>query len=137
MSRALGVDLGKARIGLAAMDLEAGLPRPLPTLQAIGTLSKDATLVVAVARKEEATVIVLGLPLMDGEETPQSKVVRRFGALLEDQGFAVRYADESLSTHEAEDHLFDSGLSAATRKKMRDSEAACVILQRFHLQEKA
>jgi len=137
LSRALGVDLGKARIGLAAMDLSSGLPRPLPTLQAIGTLSKDAALVGTAAKKEEATLIVLGLPLLEGEETPQSKVVRRFGAILEDQGFVVRYADESLSTHEAEDHLFDSGLSAATRKKMRDSEAACVILQRFHQQNQS
>ncbi|MDI9635545.1 Holliday junction resolvase RuvX [Kamptonema cortianum] len=133
----LGVDLGKARIGLAVMNLQAGIPTPLPAVQAKGALAKDAEQVAAVAQAQEAGTIVLGLPLLMGEETPMSRVVRRFGAILEDHGVCVAYADESMTTSEADTALFEAGMKASQRKKARDSEAACRILERFREQNDA
>lgn len=129
--RVFGVDLGKKRIGAAVMDLEIGLPRPLPAINALGSLAKDAAQVALAARIEQASTVVLGLPLMDGEETRMSGVVRRFGAEVEALGFPVRYVDESLTSAAADSAMFAAGLKSSERKKRLDSESACQILLRF------
>ena len=129
--RVLGVDLGKKRIGLAVMDTEVGLARPLPQISALAALAKDAEQVLGVAKKEQASAVVLGLPLNGGEETRMSSVMRRFGTELESRGLSVFYVDESLTSLQAETSLFESGLKASQRKKRLDSESACLILERF------
>ncbi|MFM9873667.1 MAG: Holliday junction resolvase RuvX [Fimbriimonadaceae bacterium] len=129
--RLLGVDLGKKRIGLAVMDMEVGLARPLPVMNALAALARDADQVVAVAKKEQATGVVLGLPLDGGEETRMSAVMRRFGGELETRGLTVFYVDESLTSQEANTAMFEAGLKASQRKKRLDSEAACLILERY------
>ena len=84
--RVLGVDLGKVRIGLAVMDWESGVVTPRKALAGIGTLVKDADQVVEVAREEEAGMVVVGLPLENGEEGKMANVMRRFGAILGREG---------------------------------------------------
>ncbi len=129
--RVLGVDLGKVRIGLAVLDWESGVVTPRPVLSAVGTLAKDAVRVLEVARKEEAGRIVLGLPLEEGVEGKMAGVVRRFGASLEGPEVEVAYVDESLTSHEADSAMLEAGLKASLRKKRLDSEAACLILERY------
>lgn len=129
--RVLGVDLGKKRIGVAVMDTDVRLPRALPVISALAALAKDADQVVALARKESCEGVVLGLPLMDGEETRMSGVMRRFGGEVESRGLRVFYVDESLTSHAADTAMFEAGLKASERKKRLDSESACGILERF------
>lgn len=129
--RVLGVDLGKVRIGIAVMDWDSGIATPRQPLVAIGTLTKDATQVVEAARKEEVSRVILGLPLIDGEETKLSLVVRRFGEILRQSGLEIDYADESLSSHEADTAMLAAGMKSSQRKKALDSQAACVILERY------
>lgn len=129
--RVLGVDLGKKRIGLAVMDMEVGLARPLPVLEALAALAKDADQVLGVAQKEQAEGVVLGLPLDGGEETRMSAVMRRFGVELETRGLKVFFVDESLTSVQANSAMFEAGLKASQRKKKLDSEAACLILERY------
>jgi putative holliday junction resolvase len=129
--RLLGVDLGKKRIGLAVMDMEVGLARPLPVMNALAALARDADQVVQAAKKEQATGVVLGLPLDGGEETRMSAVMRRFGGELESRGLKVFFVDESLTSREANTAMFEAGLKASQRKKRLDSEAACLILERY------
>ncbi len=129
--RLLGVDLGKKRIGLAVMDMEVGLARPLPVINALAALARDAEQVVAVAKKEQAKGVVLGLPLDGGEETQMSAVMRRFGGELENRGLKVFFVDESLTSAEANTAMYEAGLKASQRKKRLDSEAACLILERY------
>ncbi|MCB0825238.1 MAG: Holliday junction resolvase RuvX [Armatimonadetes bacterium] len=129
--RWLGVDLGKVRIGVAVADDATQLIRPLPQIIAKGALSKDAGQVIEVAKSEDAEGIVLGLPLDAGEETPMSKVVRRFGEILSESGWQVDYVDESLTSFEADSQMFESGIKASQRKRNLDSQAACLILERW------
>lgn len=129
--RWLGVDLGKVRIGVAVGDDESRLVRALTQITAMGALSKDAIQVMDVAKSEEVDGIVLGLPLEAGEETPMSKVVRRFGSILEDSGWKVDYVDESLTSVEADSQMFESGIKASQRRRNLDSQAACLILERW------
>ncbi|MEZ5163638.1 MAG: Holliday junction resolvase RuvX [Fimbriimonadaceae bacterium] len=111
--RWLGVDLGKVRIGVAVADDTTQLVRALPQITAKGALAKDAEQVIEVAKSEDAEGIVLGLPLDAGEETPMSKVVRRFGAILSEFGWQVDYVDESLTSFEADSQMFESGIKAS------------------------
>lgn len=130
--RRLAVDLGKARIGLAVSDDAHQITTPLPPLAAQGALVPDAAQVAEAARKQEAQAVVLGLPLENGEATRMASVARRFAALLESHGLKVDLVDETLTTYEAESALQALGLKASQRKKARDSEAACRILERFY-----
>jgi putative transcription antitermination factor YqgF len=80
--RFLGVDLGRARIGLALADDILRTARPLRTVTRRG---EDATLadIGVTAREYEVTQLVVGLPLnMDGTEGPAARHARAFAAKL-------------------------------------------------------
>ncbi len=128
--RTLGVDLGRARIGLALADDLLRTARPLSTV----TRRKEAAdlaAIAAAARKWEVDRAIVGLPLnMDGSEGPAARLARAFASKLEAAlGVPVELFDERLSTFEAETRLRDRGFSAKDRRERVDAEAAAVILQ--------
>ncbi|MFO0584307.1 MAG: Holliday junction resolvase RuvX [Anaeromyxobacter sp.] len=127
--RTLGVDLGKARIGLALADEVLRTARPLETVRHVSA-EADVARIVALAREWEATRAVVGLPLnMDGTEGPAARHARAFAARLEAAGLPVVLFDERLSTFEAEQRLRDQGVPGRTIRERVDAEAAAVILQ--------
>ena len=123
--------MGKVRIGIAVCDLEGGLPTPGSPIAAVGTLAKDARQVFDRARAEEASLCVLGLPLLDGKEDKMASVVRRFGTLLVELGLPVEYVDESMTSRESDDAMFEAGMKASQRKARLDGEAAARILEQY------
>lgn len=129
--RLLGIDFGFARIGAAVTDDAVGLPSALPALTASGKLKVDATAIAALARRQEADRVVLGLPLEGGEEGKMARVMRGLGGHLEAAGLVVEYVDETLTSVEAEAALRETDLKASARRKARDGEAACRILERY------
>ena len=75
--RALGVDPGSKRIGIAVSDLSGTIASPLLVLQRSRSSQHDLHEIARIARDEEADVIVVGLPLnMDGSEGPAAKRAR-------------------------------------------------------------
>ncbi len=130
--RAVGVDFGQKRIGLAVGDLATGLASPRPTQPATGTLARDAEAIAALAKREEATAVVIGLPLdAEGQETPMCRVCRLLGSRVEELGLQVSFVDETLTSQAAHADLERQGLTIAQTKRRLDSEAACRILERF------
>jgi putative Holliday junction resolvase len=129
--RLLGVDFGRRRIGLAVVDAQVGLPKPLAAIKATGTLAKDAERLRAAALREGAGMVVVGLPLDADGETAGSRVCRKLGEELLGLGVEVAYADESLTSQEAEAAMRASGLKAAEARRKSDGEAACRILERY------
>jgi putative holliday junction resolvase len=129
--RALGVDLGRARIGLACAEREAGVASPRRPLAASGTLRTDARAIAEAAKREEAAVVVVGLALDSGGETAMSRAARRLGSELEALGWRVEFVDESMTSQSAESDMAEAGLTAAQRRKAVDGEAACRILERW------
>lgn len=127
--KALGIDFGEKRIGVACGDTETRLARPLVTLAAG---SDPAAQVAEIARAEGAELIVLGLPRgLDGQETRQTAVVRAFGRTLEDvSGLRVEYTDEALTSEAARERLLARG-EDPKRGGAIDREAAAIILQDF------
>lgn len=128
--RYLGVDLGRARIGLALADDVLRTARPLRVVSRRAE-TVDLAEISGAAREYEVDRAVLGLPLnMDGTEGSSARLARAFAPKLEAAlGVPVELFDERLSTFEAETRLRDRGLSVKDARARVDAEAAAVILQ--------
>jgi putative Holliday junction resolvase len=128
--RFLGVDLGRARIGLALADDVLRTARPLCAVKR-GTDAATLAEIARTAREFEVVRAVVGLPLnMDGTEGEAARLARGFAQKLAAAlAIPVELFDERLSTFEAETRLRDRGFSAKDRRARIDAEAAAVILQ--------
>jgi putative Holliday junction resolvase len=128
--RYLGVDLGRATIGLALADDVLRTATPLETIR---RTSEDADMAALqrVAHDYEVERVVVGLPFnMDGSEGASARMARAFAArVARVLGAGVELFDERLSTFEAETRLRERGLTARDRRAVIDAEAAAVILQ--------
>jgi putative Holliday junction resolvase len=128
--RYLGLDLGRARIGLALADDVLRTARAHSTVHRRSEAA-DLAAIAGVAREFEVTRAVLGLPLnMDGTEGPSARYARAFAVRLEAAlAVPVELFDERLSTFEAESRLRERGVAAREQRALVDAEAAAVILQ--------
>lgn len=128
--RALGLDLGSDRIGVAISDDERKVATPLEVVPARDRGLADAR-IAAIVDEWEPTVIVVGLPLqLDGEAglavRRTTKVTQRLRATLSPP--IVTY-DERLTTVTAHRMLDEQNVPGRNRKDMVDMVAAQVILQ--------
>lgn len=130
--RALGIDVGEARIGLALSDGLGLLAHPCETVDA---RSPDALKrILTVIARESVQVIVIGLPRhMNGQEGPAALKARAFADSLraKAKGCKVRFIDERLSTVAAQRALHDSGRNVKNSRKIIDQVAAQMILQTY------
>lgn len=128
--RYLGVDVGRARIGLAVADDVLRTARPLEMVRRTSEAAELAAL-RRVTGAYEVTRAIVGLPLnMDGTEGASARLARAYAAkLARELAIPVELFDERLSTFEAEARLRARGLSAREQRSMIDAEAAAVILQ--------
>lgn len=125
----IALDVGSKRIGVAKADSSVRIAIPYSAVEVDGTEFKK---IASLARAWDINSFVIGLPRNShGEETEQSKYVRKFALQLKHEipGAKVCFQDESLTSVEAEKRL-------KTRKKGYkkgdiDSEAAAIILQDF------
>ncbi len=142
----LGVDYGRARIGLAVADAETRMARPLSTIQRINR-NEDMRRLRELVREHGVTQIVVGLPLrLDGTRGPMAEEAERFAGRVRKQiGVTVEMVDERLTSWEAERLLeevqgrFIHGEKLSDRKRTRktqdqitvDAVAASVILKEY------
>ncbi|MBD1875528.1 Holliday junction resolvase RuvX [Nodosilinea sp. FACHB-131] len=129
---ALGLDIGRRRIGVAGCDGTGLIATGLTTLQRRSFQDLVADLRHLVTARQ-AQVLVVGLPLtMDGKEGFQSRQVRKVAeGLSQALALPVVYVDERLSSVEAEHLMRASGHSVAQEKALIDRKAAAIILQRW------
>lgn len=121
----IGLDIGDARIGVAASDPDGILATPVETVAA-GDLDRIASLVADL----DAMEIVVGLPRsLSGAEGPAAVRIREVAAGLAATGTAVRLVDERFTTVTAERVLRDRGRKGKKRRAVVDQAAAVVILQ--------
>ena len=128
--RYLGVDVGRATIGLALADDVVRTARALVTVRR-SSEAADLGALRRIAEEYEVERAVVGLPLnMDGTEGSSARLARSFAARVESAlCLPVRLFDERLSTFEAESRLRARGISARDQRAIIDAEAAAVILQ--------
>ena len=130
--KTLAIDHGDKKIGLAISDETGLIARPLKIIRH-KSRAADAQAVADLAIAENAEQIILGLPLGDdGEDTPQSRAVRRFAeALREVCSLPLIFADESHSSTEAALLRRASGAKRKKRREPDDALAAAVVLQNY------
>jgi putative Holliday junction resolvase len=129
--RALGVDPGSKRIGLAVSDRSGTIASPLTVLQRSRSRDHDLYELARIVREEEADVVVFGLPLnMDGSRGPAARAAvaesRRLATLVD---VPVELHDERLTTVTAERDMLAAGLDALQRRRVVDKIAAAIMLQ--------
>ena len=131
-TRALGVDLGERRIGLALSDPSRTVASPHDVLRRSGDPVVDRRAIVDRARDSGANVIVVGLPLsLSGRDGPAAKAARKeVEAMRAVSGdIEVVMHDERLTTITAERALNEARMSRDARRKVVDKVAAAVMLQ--------
>jgi putative Holliday junction resolvase len=131
-TRLLGIDYGRARIGLAVSDPDRKIAFPLATRQR-ASRDQDAAYFRKVIADESIGGLVLGLPVHnDGSEGRAAAEVREFGRWLGGlTELPVAYWDERFTTVEAESALWEAGLTHKKRKERRDRVAAQLLLQAY------
>ena len=131
-TRALGVDLGERRIGLALSDPTRTVASPYEVLRRSGDPVTDRRAIVETARVQGANVIVVGLPLsLSGGTGPAARAaleeVEALRAIAGD--IEVTVHDERLTTVTAERALTEAGMRRVARRRVVDKVAAAVMLQ--------
>lgn len=134
MGRLLGIDFGKARIGLAITDEQKRMALPMGIIRT----GKDVKETVELIRKEisrykEIETMVIGLPLqLNGKEGEMAQIVRIFGQALQDTlSIPVVYWDERLTSAQVDRFLKDAGMNRKKRAEHSDEMAATTILQNY------
>jgi putative Holliday junction resolvase len=131
-TRALGVDLGERRIGLALSDPSRTVASPHDVLRRSGDPAVDRRAIVDVARVAGAGVIVVGLPLsLSGKTGPAARAaLAEVEALRAIAGeIEVVVHDERLTTVTAERALIEGRVRRDARRQVIDKVAAAVMLQ--------
>ena len=131
MTRALGVDLGSKRIGIAISDPSGTIASPLTMIPRSGSQRRDHAAIAALASQEEVATIVVGLPLnMNGSVGPAAQAaIKEAEALATVVHMPVVTFDERRTTVTADRALMEGGLNAQARRKLVDKVAAAVMLQ--------
>jgi putative Holliday junction resolvase len=130
--RILAVDPGEKNIGIAVSDPGGLLARPLMVLKHVSMLL-DSAQIVSLAEKNQAGLIIVGLPTgPDNEDIPQTRHARKLMDSIKTQTkLSVLLWDEWGSTKRARNILLDTGVSRTKRSGHQDALAAAVILQSY------
>jgi putative Holliday junction resolvase len=149
----LGVDVGMARIGLAASDPDGLVATPVETVPRVlagsgkqgkqgggarsarGTTA-DVARIVAEAQERFAAVVYVGLPRhLSGKEGAATADARAFANRLvvalaaAGEGAEVRLVDERMTTVSAHQALHAAGRKTKKHRSVIDQAAAVIILQ--------
>ena len=136
--RALGIDYGQKRIGLALSDASGLLARPWKVIPRSGNSLQVAAALAQEVRTLEASdeavaVVVVGYPRrLSGEANEQTAAVKKVADHLKQLvALPVVLQDERLSSHEADELLARSEKDWRKRKPLLDAMSAAVILQDY------
>lgn len=138
--RALGIDLGDRRIGLALRE-DSAVPRGLPTMMRLATAAADSERLRTIAAEGRVTELVVGLPLhSDGSVGTQATATLRWASEVASAlQLPITFVDERYSSQRAEESLgraargSNGGAPGPARREARraavDREAARLILE--------
>ncbi|MFC6172199.1 Holliday junction resolvase RuvX [Subtercola frigoramans] len=132
----LGIDVGKARVGVARSDLHGMLATPVETVPRAASGDSDVLRILAIARELEAFEFIVGLPLsLSGTSTLSTADAEEFAArclaaATEAQlAIGVRMIDERLTTVSAQSALHRTGRNTKNSRPVIDQVAAVILLQ--------
>ena len=129
--RALGVDFGEKRIGIAVSDSNGKVATPLQVIIRSKSIKQDHKKICDLVDEWEADIVVVGMPYsLNGSKGLAAKTVEKevkeLSSALE---VPVATQDERLTTAMAAKELAIQGLDSKKQSKVIDQVAASVILQ--------
>lgn len=128
----LAFDFGVKRIGVAVGEWPLAQAHPLTTIHGEANAERFAA-IEALLKEWRPVSLVVGLPVaLDGSAHEMTARSTRFANQLRGRfGLPVDYAEERLSSVEAEERLRASGHSTRSAREHVDAMAAQIILQCF------
>ncbi len=128
--RALALDIGEVRIGIAASDASGRIASPVKVLPAAEVLA-HAKSFRYILEDYEPDVLVCGRPqTLSGQDGPQAeRVMAQAKQIAKDCGLPLEFADERLSSSEAKRILREQGLNEKQMRGKVDMIAASLFLQ--------
>jgi putative Holliday junction resolvase len=131
--RALGLDLGSKRVGVAIGDRTGTIASPLQVIQRSGSIRRDHEVIAKLVSEEEADIVVVGLPLnMNGSSGPAAlAAIDEAAALATVVGVPVVTFDERRTTVTADQAMIEANMRAQARRRIVDKIAAAVMLQNW------
>jgi putative Holliday junction resolvase len=131
VSRALGLDIGTRRIGVALSDSAGTVATPYAVVDRSGERARDHRSIAALVDEAGAEVVVVGMPLsLDGSVGPAAQaVLDEIDQLRGVVAAEIVTWDERLSTVQAERSLRAGNVRKGKRRRVVDQVAATVILQ--------
>jgi putative Holliday junction resolvase len=132
-TRALGLDLGSKRIGVAIGDRTGTIASPLQVVHRSGSVRRDHQVIAALVAEEEADIVVVGLPLnMNGSTGPAAQAaIDEAAALATVVDVPVVTFDERRTTVTADQAMIEFNMRAQARRRIVDKIAAAVMLQNW------
>ncbi len=129
--RAMGVDLGARRIGVAVSDDRRRVATALTVLARGASMAEDHARLAGLVGETGAKVVVVGLPLsLSGGFGPTAQAVQgELATLRQALGVPVVASDERFTTFIARRALASGGRRRALRREVLDHMAAAAILQ--------
>ena len=129
----LGVDFGKARIGISLCDAEGLLATPLVTIQNTGDIEYDTEIsrLQEIISEYDIVLIYSGYPLsLSGGKTPSTVAALDFAKRLQAAvGIPVRLVDERLTTVSATARMHSAGKNTRRQRSVIDQASAVILLQ--------
>lgn len=129
---ALGLDVGRRRIGVAGCDGTGLIAFGIGTI-ARRSFQQDLADLQQLVHERQVTTLVVGLPYsMDGTLGHQARQVQRFAtAIAKELDLTLEYVDERLTSFQAEQMLQAEGIAPSRNKALIDQKAAAIILQQW------
>jgi len=131
LKRILGLDYGESRIGISLSDPLKIIATPYKVLKnrGIKKIIKDLNKII---NDKSIEAIVVGLPIgFDGEDTIQTKKVRKFRSEISKLNIRIYFEDERLSSVTAIKSMIMEKIKTGYNKNIIDKRSAAIILQQF------
>ncbi len=131
VGRLLGVDHGDRRIGLALSDPIPMIASPLKTLT-VNDTQEAIDAILEIVKEYNVVLVIVGLPIgMKGQETAQTKHVKKFANDLIKNGIKVALQDERLTSVSAKRSIIEQQKKTNKNKGLVDQIAAAILLQQY------
>jgi putative holliday junction resolvase len=123
----IGIDVGKARVGVARTDPAGLMAVPVGTFPRATAMEE----IVDLVSEYDPIEFVCGLPVtLDARETASTTDARDFASELNERtGVAVRLIDERLSTVAAQQSLHAAAHTTKSSRAVIDQVAATILLE--------
>ncbi|MEB3830551.1 Holliday junction resolvase RuvX [Phormidium sp. CCY1219] len=129
---ALGLDIGRKRIGVAGCDRTGLIATGLTTIES-QSFQQVVEQLQAIVAERKVDVLVAGLPYsMNGTLGSQARKVQKFAKrLAQALNLPLEYIDERLTSYQAEQMMLAENISPSRNKGSIDRKAAALILQQW------